>query len=219
MVNSNLNERLVFSASELSQKEIYKLLIGTILPRPIAFVSTLSLDGKPNLAPYSFFNGVCSKPPTLLFCPMQRGVDGLKKDTLRNIEETKQFVVNVVTETIAEAMNITAGDYAPEISEFEMAKLTPVASEKILPPRVLESPINMECELNQIIYVGDGEVGSGSIVIGTVVCFHIHPKLYENGRIDTSILKPVGRLAGASYCKITESFEIQRPEILPNLKR
>ena len=197
----------------INHQDAYKLIIGSILPRPIAFVSTLSPEGVPNLAPFSFFTGVCSNPPTVLFCPMRRGSDGEKKDTLINIEATREFVVNVVSEEIVCQMNETAGEYPRNVNEFEKAGLTPVASDIIQPPRVLESPVSMECALNQIVYVGDGSVGSGSIVIGTVLRFHIREDLYENGRIDTVGLKPVSRLAGAAYAPVRETFELQRPTV------
>jgi flavin reductase (DIM6/NTAB) family NADH-FMN oxidoreductase RutF len=189
----------------------YKLLIGSILPRPIAFVSTQSADGALNLAPFSFFTGVCSNPPTLLFCPMVRGSDGQRKDTLLNIEETGEFVVNVVSEDIVERMNRTAAEVPRHVSEFELSGLTPAPSVKVKPPRVLESPVSMECTLQRIVPVGAGDIGSGAVVLGTILQFHIRADLYENGRINTAILKPVSRLAGASYAPVREIFDLARP--------
>ena len=192
--------------------ENYKLLIGSILPRPIAFVSTVNSDGLSNLAPYSFFTGVCSTPLTVCFCPSIRGSDGQKKDTLLNIEANGEFVIQLVTEDIVERMNITAAEYPPEISEFEKAGFTPIPSTKIKPPRVKESPLQMECKLNQIVTIAEG-VGGGSIVIGTVVAIHVDESIYDAGRIVTSKLKPVGRLAGTSYTRVTDVFELDRPRI------
>lgn len=197
--------------NNITQLDSYKLLVGSVLPRPIAFVSTQSPDGILNLAPFSFFNAVCSKPPTILFCPAIRGSDGHKKDTLLNIEATREFVVNIVSEDIACQMNETAAEVAPDISEFELSGLTPTPSLIVKPPRVLESPISMECKLQQIIHIGDGSVGSGSVVLGTVVQFHVLEDIYHGGRIDTLKLKPVGRLAGSAYCAVKEIFELQRP--------
>jgi flavin reductase (DIM6/NTAB) family NADH-FMN oxidoreductase RutF len=197
------------------QVDNYKLIIGSVVPRPIAFVSTQSPDGILNLAPFSFFNGVCSNPPTVLFCPGIRGTDGKKKDTLLNIEATGEFVVNIVSEDISCQMNETAAEVAPEVNEFELAGLTPAPSVIVKPPRVLESPISMECRLQQVIYVGDGSIGSGSVVLGTVVQFHVREDIYHSGRIDVSRLKPVGRLAGSSYCYVRETFELQRPGATP----
>ncbi|MBX2860281.1 MAG: flavin reductase family protein [Vampirovibrio sp.] len=197
----------------LSVKDAYKLLIGSILPRPIAFVSTISADGATNVAPFSFFNGVCTAPPTLLFTTTRRGTDGEKKDTLLNIEATGEFVVNVVTEDIVNQVNQSSAEYGRQVSEFEATGLTPAQSLKVNPPRVLESPINMECKLNQIVEIGDGNVGSGSIVIGTIVQFHYRDDVYEDGKVITNKLKPVARLAGSNYCPVREAFEVPRPTV------
>ncbi len=208
-----MNGFITIDPEKISQQDNYKLLIGSVLPRPIAFVSTQSKDGKINLAPFSFFNAVCSKPPTILFCPAIRGSDGHKKDTLLNIEETGEFVVNIVSEDIAVPMNQTAAEYPRGVDEFKESGLTAAPSVVIKPPRVLESPLSMECKLQQIITVGDGGLGSGCVVLGTVVQFHIREDLYSNGRIDTAGLKPVARLAGAAYCPVRDVFELPRPTI------
>lgn len=206
-----MSQFITIDPTQNSNQDNYKLLIGSVLPRPIAFVSTQSTDGQLNLAPFSFFTGVCSDPPTILFCPMVRGSDGHKKDTLLNIEATGEFVVNVVSEDIVSQMNQTAAEFAYGVNEFTEAGLTPAPSEVIKPPRVLESPLSMECKLQQVIYVGEGGVGSGTVVLGTVVRFHIREDLYHAGRIDTALLKPVARLAGAAYCPVREAFEVKRP--------
>jgi flavin reductase (DIM6/NTAB) family NADH-FMN oxidoreductase RutF len=195
----------------LSHQENYKLIIGSIVPRPIAFVSTQSEEGILNLAPFSFFNGVCSNPPTVMFSMMRRGTDGAKKDTLINIEKTGEFVVNVVTEEIVKPMNQTAAEYPSGVDEFKESGLTPLSSVIIKPPRVLESPINLECKLNQIVQIGDGSVGSGCIVIGTVVYFHVREDVYDNGHIITEKLKPVARLAGSNYSPVRDIFDLPRP--------
>jgi flavin reductase (DIM6/NTAB) family NADH-FMN oxidoreductase RutF len=194
----------------LSNQERYKLLVGSILPRPIAFVSTISAEGLPNLAPFSFFTAISSSPMRLCFSPMRRGSDGLKKDTLVNIEATQEFVVHIVPETLLPQMNITAENFAPSINEFDAAGLTAIKSTQVKPYRVAESPIQMECVLEQVIDFGEG-IGSGSLVIGKVVAYHIEPSLYEAGRINTSALNPVGRLAGDAYSRITDSFTLDRP--------
>lgn len=206
---------LTIDPNDIPQPDVYKLLIGSVVPRPIAFVSTISRDGIPNLAPFSFFNAVCSKPPTLLFCPSRRGMDSAKKDTLRNIEETGEFVVNVVTEELVQAMNQTSAEYPADINEFEESGLTPAPSVLIRTPRVSESPINMECRLHQIVEIGDGSVGSGAVVIGTIVKFHFHEDVYANGKILTERLKPVARLAGTNYCPVREIFSVPRPVYQP----
>lgn len=210
-----MQKYIQLDAGELSHQDSYKLIIGSILPRPIAFVSTQSPEGVLNLAPFSFFNGVCSNPPTLLFSTMRRGSDGEKKDTLINIEAIGEFVVNVVNEDIVRPMNQTAAEYPFGVDEFQESGLTPVPSIIVKPPRVQESPVNMECRLNQIVQIGDGGVGSGSIVIGTVVYFHFREDVYENGRVNTERLKPVARLAGSNYCPVRDVFDLPRPVLPP----
>ena len=206
-----MSQFISIDPAQNANQDNYKLIIGSVLPRPIAFVSTHSPECQLNLAPFSFFTGVCSDPPTILFCPMVRGSDGQQKDTLRNIEATGEFVVNIVSEDIVSQMNRTAAELAYGVSEFAESGLTPVASEVIKAPRVLESPVSMECKLQQIIPVGQGGVGSGNVVLGTVVRFHVREDLYTAGRIDTALLKPVARLAGSAYCPVREPFEVQRP--------
>jgi flavin reductase (DIM6/NTAB) family NADH-FMN oxidoreductase RutF len=210
-VSNETSPFITIATQENTAQDNYKLLIGSILPRPIAFVSTQSAEGILNLAPFSFFTGVCSNPPTLLFCPMIRGSDGHRKDTLLNIEKTGEFVVNVVSEAIVERMNQTAAEVPPEVNEFELAGLTPAPSLTIKPPRVLEAPVSMECKLQQIIPVGTGEAGSGAVVLGTILQFHIRADLYKDGRINTEALKPVSRLAGAAYAPVRDMFELVRP--------
>ena len=151
----------------------HKLMIGSILPRPIAFVSTKSKDGILNLAPFSYFNGVCSNPPTVMFAPARRGYDGLTKDTLNNIRDTEEFVVNIVSEQIAEPMVACATDFNKDVDEFEVSGLTPVDSIKVVPPRVKESKVSFECTLNTIVPVGEPGPGGGFVVIGTIIMFHV----------------------------------------------
>lgn len=201
---------MIIDPSELGVKENYKLMIGTILPRPIALVSTISKNGIPNLAPFSFFTGITSKPPTVCFSPARKGTNGTKKDTLANIESTGEFVINVVTEDIAEQMNETATDLPPEMSEFEYAHLTAGESLIVRPPRVLESPVNMECKLVQVVNIGSDKPGSGALVIGEIVRYHIQDDLFEDYRIDTTKLKPLGRLAGLEYTTLGKRFILER---------
>lgn len=206
-------DKIILNPADLALPDRYKLLIGTVVPRPIAWVSTLSDDGKANLAPFSYFNAVCTAPPTVMFCPNVRGETGEKKDTLRNIEANGEYVINLVSEDICEKMNQTAADYPYGVSEFEAAQLTALPSEVVKPPRVAESPINLECTLQQIVPIGTGARGSGFIVIGTIVRFHIRKDVYDNGKIDVAALKPVARLAGSSYCPVREVFDLPRPVV------
>lgn len=197
--------------AEIPSNSLNRLIISTVVPRPIAWVSTIDEKGQPNLAPYSFFNAVCNRPPTLLFCPGVRGLDGATKDTLQNIRATKEFVINVVTEATAEAMNKSATELPAGISEFEFAGVTPTASVKVKPPRVAESPVSFECELRQIIDIGDGAPGSGWIVIGEIVHLHVADEvMLPDYKIDLRALKPVARLSGYSYARVTDIFEMKR---------
>ncbi len=204
---------MIIDPSQQTVKETYKLLIGSILPRPIAFVSTVSSDGITNLAPFSFFTAISSRPPTIGFSPARKGPDGGKKDTLANIESTGEFVVNVVTMDIVKPMNASATAYPPEVDEFAEVGLTPVPSEIIRPPRVKESPINLECKLHQIIEVGVQGAGGGFFVMGEVLLFHIADDLIEDGRIDTGKLDPVGRLAGLEYTTLGKRFAMERKNV------
>lgn len=197
---------------DLPWRDSYKLLIGAIVPRPIAFVSTLSSDGIPNLAAFSFFNGVCPKPFIVSFAPMWRGTDGSMKDTLKNIEDTREFVVNVVSESIVNGVNRTNPEYPPEVNEFEVAGLTPVESVVVKPHRVLESPVQMECTLVQVVTLGT-EIGSGSLVLGKVECMHVHNTVYEDGKINPDALQAVGRMAGDVYARTKDRFALKRPSV------
>jgi flavin reductase (DIM6/NTAB) family NADH-FMN oxidoreductase RutF len=198
--------------AKLSVGDAYKLLIGTIVPRPIAWVSTIGKSGVTNLAPFSFFNGVCSNPPSLLFCPVNHP-DGREKDTLRNIREIKQFVVNIASEPLAKAVNQSSADYPSNVSEFAEAGVTPVPSTRVAPPRVKESPASFECELLELIKVGPGGAGSGHVVIGKIVYAHFAKGVYEAGKISIAALQPIARLGGPNYCPVRDVFELQRPRL------
>ncbi|MDL1901435.1 flavin reductase family protein [Anaerolineae bacterium CFX9] len=189
----------------------YKLMIGTIVPRPIGWISTLDEHGVPNLAPYSFFNAICSNPPHVLFCPSVRARGDGFKDSLVHVRASGEFVVNIVTEPLAAAMNLTAGEYERGVNEFEIAGVTAAPSLRVRPPRVLESPVNYECVVTQIVEVSD-QVGGGSIVIGRVVHLHVADELLlETDKIDILRLQPIGRLAGSGYCRVNDLFNMQRP--------
>jgi len=189
----------------------YKLLIGSIVPRPIAFVSTISPSGVYNLAPFSFFNAVCANPPTVLFCPNNRNPT---KDTLRNVKATGEFVVNIVSEDIAGKMNVTSGDYPPDVDEFQVSGLTAVASDLVKPPRVRESRVSMECKATQIIPIGaEGQAWGGNVVLGEVLRFHVDDAIVHDFRIDPDKLLAVGRMGGNEYCRIRDRFELIRPVV------
>lgn len=195
----------------LPWQSLYKIMIGSILPRPIGWISSLDANGQPNLAPFSFFNMICGNPPHVLFCPGIRKTDLQPKDTLHNVRETGEFVINIVTEELAEAMNLTSTELPSGINEFEIARLSMVPSHSVSPPRVGESPIHYECKAVQIIDIGS-EPGGGSVVIGRVIHVHVDDSvLLGKDKIDLSKLKPIGRLAGSGYCRVTDLFEMVRP--------
>lgn len=191
--------------ASIDDSKLYFAMISCIAPRPIAWVSTVSPAGVANLAPFSFFTGITSDPPTLLFCPGNRA-DGSRKDTLRNIEATREFVVNVVPFSLAAQMNATSADYAPNISEFDACAIATAPSVCVKPPRVALSPIHIECGLRQVI-----EVGDGNIVIGDIVLIDINDTVLDDkGRIDSAKLDLVGRMGGASYVRTQDRFELPR---------
>ena len=199
-----------FTPETMPWRDAYKLLIGSVLPRPIAFVSTVDKDGIVNAAPFSFFTVVSAEPMLVCFSPMRRGSDGAKKDTLRNIEETGQFVINIVSEAIAEQMNLCATELPPEVDELEVSGLIKEPSAKVKPPRIKESMVHLECELFEAHHYGN-QPGAGSLVIGKVIHIHLDDSLYDSGRILTEKLKPIGRMAGNIYTRpIASTFEIKR---------
>jgi flavin reductase (DIM6/NTAB) family NADH-FMN oxidoreductase RutF len=208
---------MIVSPSDISHSELYGILLNSVAPRPIAWVSTVSATGQPNLAPFSFFNVACVDPPLLVFAPGLRKskVDVNRadaKDTLRNIRDTKEFVVNIVTYELAEAMNLTSGEYDASVNEFELAKLTPQPSKIVRPPRVSESPVSFECRLHQILDFSPAPT-SGSLVIGEIVSIHMDDAHIKDGKLDRNSLDLIGRMGGMQYAKTTQRFEMVRPKV------
>ena len=191
--------------------EIYKLLIGSITPRPIAFVSSIGANGVYNLAPFSFFTGISANPPVIGFSPMVNRQQNVR-DSRVNIEATHDFVVNIVSESLVEKMNETAVDVPPDVDEFELAGLTPVASEVVSAPRVGEARISMECRLVQVVDISR-EVLGGAFVIGRVVHFHVDDELFDDFRIDADALATVGRMGGNAYVRTRDRFDLPRPTL------
>lgn len=191
--------------------DVYRLLAGSVVPRPIAFVSSISPEGVLNLAPFSFFTVISANPPVICFCPMIRGGERPKKDTLVNIEATGEFVVNIVSEDFAAQMNLCSGEYPPEVNEFEVSGLTPVPSELVRPPRVAESRVNMECRLHQVVHVSSNFLG-GSLVMGEVLRFHVRDSMVNQiCEIDPDQLNAIGRMAGPTYVRTKDRFDMIRP--------
>jgi flavin reductase (DIM6/NTAB) family NADH-FMN oxidoreductase RutF len=206
--------------SELTHHELYGTLLNVVAPRPIAWVSSLSASGVANLAPFSFFNVVCVKPPLLGFSPGMRAPKkeiagksaGEHKDTLRNIRETGEFVVNVVTFELAEAMNLTSGEYDASIDEFEVAKLGAAPSKVVRPRRVAQSPVSFECKVHQILEFNPEPEG-GSLVIGQIVSIHLDDRHLKEGRLDRNSLDLIGRMGGIQYTRTKERFDMVRPTV------
>ncbi len=188
----------------------YQVLTSVVIPRPIGFISSISNAGLVNLAPFSFFNAVCGEPPMVMFAPVNRNPS---KDTLINVRETGEFVVNIVSREIAEKMNLTAGDYPYGANEFEIAGLTAAPCEVVRPPRVLESPVNMECKVHQIIEVSSQSWG-GHLILGEVVRFHVRDSIIDKDMfVDPDKLHAVARLGGPSYSTTKDRFDMIRPVI------
>lgn len=197
-----------FDFATLPPKDRYRLLIGSVVPRPIALVTTRDEEGVPNAAPFSFFNCFSHDPP-IVALGMELRAEGGLKDTVRIIRTTREFVVNLVSEAIAERMNICAVDFPEGMNELSEADLTAVPSSAVKAPRIRESPVNMECKLIEELRFG--EAGKRSIVLGEVLRFHIHDDvLTPRGHIDLARMKPVGRLAGSGYIRLSDRFDIKR---------
>ena len=190
----------------LASTSVYKLLISSVVPRPIAWVSSVDAAGVANLAPFSYFMAITDEPPTIAFSCSPRA--GQRKDTLRNVEAVGEFVVNVVDDDRAEQMNLSSGDYPPETDEFALTRLTPAPSLVVKPPRVAEAPINMECRVARIL-----PVGKANLILGEIVQWHVRDDVYDaaTGRLDMHRLRPVGRLTGNLYSHIHDIFEMKRP--------
>lgn len=200
---------MLIDPQNLNNKDRYKLMIGSIVPRPIAWVSTMDAAGNLNLAPFSYFTAVCPDPMTLLFCPGYSSVRNRQKDTLLNLEQVPEFVINITNEETAEAMNMSATEFEHGRSEFEWAGVTPAASQSIRVPRVAEAPIAFECKLQQIVMVKDGP-GGGAAVFGEVQNIYVRDDVYKDGYVLLDALKPIGRLAGSGYTRVTDLFELAR---------
>lgn len=198
-----------FDPNELEHSAVYKLLTGSVIPRPIGWISTVDQNGVNNLAPFSYFNAVGEDPPHVMFSTV-RGND-TNKDTLNNVLSNGQFVVNMVTEELAEKMNLTSQSVASDVDEFELANLTPIASVKVKPMQVKESPITFECELVHHYFLENHKNGGACIIIGRIVMMHFADDvLLDNFKINLETYKPIARLAGSNYAKLGELFSIKR---------
>ena len=199
----------------------YGYMVGSIVPRPIAFVSTVGATGKRNLAPFSFFTVASVDPPVVMFCPIIRG-DNEKKDTLKNIEATKEFVLNIVSESFADGVNASASEVDYDVDEFELSGLTPVPAKLVKAPRVKESHIHIECRLREVINFGNYSL-AGNVVFGDILMIDIDEAVITETQglrlIDPDKLKSFGRMAGTAYARTTDRFDLVRPNVRPHTPR
>lgn len=190
--------------------DVYHLLVGVVTPRPIAWVTSIDPEGRVNLAPFSFFNAFGANPPVVVFSPTLRR-DGSRKDTLRNVEATGEFVLNAAIESLAEKVNLSSKELPYGQSEVDLTGLSLLPSRKVKPPRLAETPVNLECKVLQILPIGQGPIAA-NLVIGEVVVLHVDDRvLDEQGRVDPRQLRTIARLGGDYYCRTSDLFEMKRP--------
>jgi flavin reductase (DIM6/NTAB) family NADH-FMN oxidoreductase RutF len=190
--------------------DVYRAIVGVVTPRPIAWVTTIDIEGRVNLAPFSFFNAFGANPPVVIFSPTLRR-DGTKKDTLLNVEATGEFVLNAAVESLAEQVNLSSKELPHGEDEVALTGLTVRPSLKVKVPRLVESPVNLECRVRQIIPVGDGPI-SANLVIGEVVVIHVDDHVLDgSGGVDPRRLRTIARLGGSFFCRSTDLFEMDRP--------
>ena len=205
-----LDDFVAVVTADRERRANFKTLLSCVIPRPIAFVSTISQAGVPNLAPFSFFNGVGSNPPAVIFSPCTKA-DGTSKDTIINLRSVPECVVNVVPYAVRNEMNQASFAYPPDVNEFEAAGFTPLPSQFVRPSRVAESPVQMECKLLQIVPVGDGPL-SANICVCHVLCFHIAAEVYvPDGTADVAKLDLIARLGGEDYSTTRDRFSLPKP--------
>jgi flavin reductase (DIM6/NTAB) family NADH-FMN oxidoreductase RutF len=199
---------MIFDPKSVSPGAMYRFMIGVIVPRPIAFVSTVGAGGQFNVAPFSYFNGITNVPPLLGISVNLRS--GTPKHTLSNIRATGDFVINVVNEELAGRMVEASGDWPEEVDEFQLTGLTPVPSDLVKSPRVGESPVGLECRLYREI-----ELGQTVFVVGEILRAHVSEAVLTEGRVDILKLKPLGRLGGDGYTTVREILHLPRPKVTP----
>lgn len=198
---------------EIEIPKLHRYLLGSVGPRPIAFASTIDSKGNINLAPFSFFNVFSANPPIMIFSPARSGRTNESKDTYNNVKEVPEVVINVVTHEMVHQMSLASSPYGSDVSEFEKAGFTSLASDMITPPRVKESPVQFECKVNEVIELGD-QGGAGNLIICEVLRIHVEERLLdENEMIDQHKIDLVSRMGGNWYCRADKNsmFEIQKP--------
>ena len=197
---------MILEPGAVSANAMYHFMISMVVPRPIAFVSTVNAEGRRNLAPFSYFNAISSDPPLIGISIIHRHDD--PKDTLRNIRETREFVVNLVNEPLLDPMVHTAGEWPADADEFEKSGLAATPSDLVRAPRVAATPVAMECRLHQEI-----ALGSAAFVVGEILRVHVADDVLTNGRVDVTKLRPVGRLGGEDYCVVRDVLQRARPKV------
>lgn len=202
-----------FDPKEIPQPKLHGLLLSSVAPRPIAFASTVDADGRPNLAPFSFFNVFSSNPPICIFSPALRGRDATTKHTLENVKVVPEVVINVVNHAIVQQCSLASAEFDLGVNEFEKAGLTGIGSERVRPLRVAESPVQLECKVNDVIALGD-KGGAGNLVMCEVLLMHVNEQvLNEDGRIDQHRIDLVARLGNDHYCRASGNalFDVPKP--------
>src|SRR5262245_11692704 len=201
---------MLVDVSQAPFLDVYHHLVGIVTPRPIAWVTTVDAQGRVNLAPFSFFNAFGANPPVVIFSPTLRR-DSTKKDTLRNVEATGEFVLNAAVESLAEKVNLSSKDLPYGQSEVDMTGLSLKPSLKVKPPRLAETPVAMECRVMQIVPIGTGPIAA-NLVIGEILMMHIDDAVLDDkGQIDPRKLRTIARLGGDFYCRTSDLFEMKRP--------
>lgn len=198
---------------DIKTGQLHGYLLGAVAPRPICFASTIDEHGNPNLSPFSFFNVFGSKPPILIFSPARRVRNNTLKHTLENAMATKEVVINIVNYNIVQQMNLASCEYGEGVNEFTKSGLTPIASDMVKPFRVKESPVQLECRVNEVIHTGE-EGGAGNLVVCEVLCMHINDDVVgEDGKIDPHKIDLVARMGGDYYCRASGDavFEVAKP--------
>jgi flavin reductase (DIM6/NTAB) family NADH-FMN oxidoreductase RutF len=202
---------MIIDVASAEVLDVYRMLVDVVTPRPIAWVTSVDIEGRVNLAPFSFFNAFGANPPVVVFSPTLRR-DGSKKDTLRNVEATGEFVLNAAVEALAEQVNRSSSELPYGQSEVELTGLRLRPSWKVRPPRLAESPTHLECKVLQIVPIGRGPIAA-NLVIGEVVVIHVDDGVLDaRGRVDPRKLRTIARLGGDDYCRTSDLFQMKRPQ-------
>ena len=202
---------MLIDVGSASVLDVYHVLVGVVTPRPIAWVTTVDAAGRVNLAPFSFYNAFGANPPVVVFSPTLRR-DGSRKDTLRNVEATGEFVLNAAIESLADQVNLSSKELPYGVSEVDFTGLHLLPSLKVKPPRIAETPVHLEGKVLQIVAIGKGAI-AGNLVIGEIVVIHVDDTVLDDqGKVDPRKLRTIARLGGDSYCRTTDLFEMKRPQ-------